>query len=72
MSDIHPLRHGDKVVMHTCDEANFADYHGRIWTCGSNEWVSGEGVYAERHVILDDWLNGPFLTKYLQKVNVEG
>lgn len=71
MSETHPLRAGDKVVMHTCDEANFADYHGRIWICSSNEWVSGDGVYGERKVKLEDW-NGPFLTKYLQKVNVKG
>lgn len=65
MSKAHPLKAGDQVVMHTCDEANYADYYGRIWTCESDEW----SVYGEDFVLLDGW-NSPFQTKYLQKVRI--
>jgi phosphoribosyl-ATP pyrophosphohydrolase len=60
------LKKGDKVVMHTCLEAE--TYNGRIWTCEGDEFKansSGNGVFLEG-------FSGYFYTEYLQKVNVTG
>ncbi|WP_238899341.1 hypothetical protein [Clostridium sp. YIM B02500] len=60
------LKKGDKVVMHTCLEAE--THNGRIWTCESDEFKansSGNGVFLEG-------FSGYFYTEYLQKVNVTG
>lgn len=56
------LKAGDKVVMHTCDEAEH--YEGRIWTCRSDQFSrrSHEAVFLEG-------LSGYFLAEYLQRVN---
>ncbi|AKO91956.1 hypothetical protein BEH_07495 [Priestia filamentosa] len=63
------LKKGDKVVMHTCMEAEIHD--GKIWTCRTDEYIQGEGVYEQRLVFLDGF-GSSFLVKYLQRVNLEG
>lgn len=63
------LKRGDKVVMHTCIEAE--KYNGKIWTCEGDEYTKGKGVYSENVVFLEDF-SGYFLTEYLQKVNLLG
>lgn len=62
------LKKYDKVVMHTCIEAE--QHNGEIWTCETNEYSKGEGVYLENLVLLEGF-SGAFSTRYLQKVNVD-
>ncbi|MEC2450580.1 hypothetical protein P9Z54_27020 [Bacillus cereus] len=59
------MKKGDKVVMHTCGEAQH--YDGKIWTCTTDEFVRGEGVYTQNLVFLEEF-SGCFLAKYLQRV----
>jgi hypothetical protein len=40
---LYVFKKGDKVVMHTCVEAK--RYDGEIWTCKTDEYTTGEGVY---------------------------
>ncbi|WP_203226297.1 hypothetical protein [Clostridium ihumii] len=61
------LKQGDKVVMHTCIEAK--KYNGKIWTCKTDEYTTGEGVYKQNLVFLEGF-SGCFTTEYLQKVNI--
>jgi threonine dehydrogenase-like Zn-dependent dehydrogenase len=57
------LKKGDKVVMHTCGEAEY--YNGKIWTVSSNPWN-----LCGSEVVMLDGFSGGFATEYLQKVNV--
>ena len=66
---VNRLEKGDKVVMHTCMEAEVHD--GKIWTCRTDEEIRGAGVYEQRLVFLEG-LSGSFATQYLQKVNLPG
>ncbi|MFJ8528616.1 hypothetical protein [Bacillus sp. NPDC094106] len=59
------LKKGDKVVMHTCDEAKV--YEGKIWTCKSDEFVRGQEPYKQKLVFLEGF-SGAFCTEYLQVV----
>lgn len=62
----NPLKKGDKVVMHTCGEAEH--YDGQIWTC-----ISDEQKLHESHKYNVVWLkgfSGCFAAKYLQKVKI--
>ncbi|MEH6941493.1 hypothetical protein [Bacillus sp. JJ722] len=63
------LKKGDKVVMHTCGEAEH--YNGKIWTCKNDEYVSfeGQGIYEQKLVFLEGF-SGSFHTKYLQLVDL--
>jgi hypothetical protein len=63
------FKKGDKVVMHTCMEAE--QHQGKIWTCKTDEYVTGKGVYKQNLVFLEGF-SGSFLTKYLQIVNMRG
>lgn len=58
------LRQGNKVVMHTCGEAEH--YHGKIWTCSSDEFASSSGS----QVVFLNGFSGYFLVKYLQFVDL--
>ncbi|MES5957513.1 hypothetical protein QCI42_29905 [Bacillus fungorum] len=60
------FKKGDKVIMHTCDEANY--YYNRIWTCKTDEFVKGKGMYKQNLVFLEGF-SGSFLTEYLRKSN---
>jgi hypothetical protein len=57
------LKKGDKVVMHTCIEAEV--YDGTIWTVASDEYE----LCGEKVVKLENFV-GAFAVKYLQKVNI--
>lgn len=61
------LKQGDNVVMHTCIEAE--KYNGKIWTCKTDEYTKGEGVYKQNLVFLEGF-SGCFATEYLQKINL--
>lgn len=61
------FKKGDKVVMHTCIEAE--KYNGKIWTCRTDEFTRGEGVYEESLVFLEGF-SGSFAAEYLQKLNI--
>jgi hypothetical protein len=58
------LKKGDKVVMHTCGEANI--YDGKIWTVTSDVWE----LCGSKVVMLEGY-SGAFAVKYLQRVNIE-
>jgi hypothetical protein len=60
------LKKGDKVVMHTCGEAEH--YEGKVWTCRSDEYKSESG----RNGVFLEGFSGHFKTAYLQKVKLEG
>lgn len=60
------LKKGDKVVMHTCGEAEH--YKGKIWTCSSNEFTSS----AKQQVVFLEGFSGYFLVNYLQMVDLTG
>ncbi|MGV5537154.1 hypothetical protein [Bacillus cereus] len=60
------FKKGDKVIMHTCDEANH--YNGQVWTCKTDEFITGKGKYKQSLVFLEGF-SGSFLTKYLRKSN---
>ena len=64
------LKKGDKVVMHTCLEAE--TYNGKIWTCEGDEFTKGKEKYYQENVVFLEGFSGYFCTKFLQKVNVEG
>ncbi|MGG3803144.1 hypothetical protein [Metabacillus fastidiosus] len=60
------LKKGDKVVMHTCVEAEH--YNGRIWTCRTDEFKHHPN--HEYTVIMLEGFSGSFQTEYLQKVDL--
>lgn len=62
------LKKGDKVVMHTCLEAE--TYNGKIWTCAADERIKGEGCYIQRVVFLEG-LSACFNTEFLQKLDLK-
>jgi len=57
------LKKGDKCVMHSCGEASFPQYHGRIWTCG-DYGMTKNSIFLEG-------FSGSFSMKFLQKVNIQ-
>lgn len=63
---VKPLYEGDKVVMHTCIEAEYND--GKVWACDSNEFKHHKD--HDYTVVMLKGFSGSFATKYLQKVNV--
>ncbi|MBM7607555.1 hypothetical protein JOD29_000799 [Lysinibacillus composti] len=63
---VKPLKEGDKVVMHTCIEAE--KYDGILWTCATDEFKHHPN--HDYTVIMLKGFSGSFATKYLQKVNI--
>lgn len=59
------LKKGDKVVMHTCGEAEH--YNGKIWTCKTDQFAATNGS----QVVFLEFFSGYFLTEYLQIVDLE-
>jgi hypothetical protein len=57
------LKKGDKVVMHTCIEAE--RHNGRIWTCKTDEFERN----GQRLVFLEGF-TGCFSAEYLQRVDL--
>lgn len=68
--ETEPLKKGEQVVMHTCIEARNPKYEGKIWTCKTDQFTRGEGVYAQDSVFLEGF-TGSFAPEFLQRVNVE-
>lgn len=60
------FKKGDKVVMHSCGEAEFEDYKGVIWRCESDSFIAPGG---DECVFLDKF-SGSFIAKYLQVVKL--
>ena len=56
------LKKGDKVVMHTCGEAEY--YYGQIWTCQYDQFNAKNGS----PVVFLEGFSGYFLVEYLQYV----
>ncbi|MBI9052497.1 MAG: hypothetical protein JEY96_01685 [Bacteroidales bacterium] len=54
------LKKGDKVVMHTCGEADH--YKGRTWICRSDSFMSK----SKHEVVFLKGFSGHFLCEYLQ------
>ncbi|MCU5514402.1 hypothetical protein OCF62_07435 [Bacillus wiedmannii] len=59
------LKQGDKVVMHTCGEAEH--YNGKIWTCRTDQYEASSGS----QVVFLEGFSGYFLAEYLQIVHLE-
>lgn len=59
------LKKGDRVVMHTCIEAE--THNGRIWTCSGDQFTRGTGALAQDSVFLEGF-SGSFAPEFLQKV----
>lgn len=58
------FKKNDKVVMHSCGEANFPEYKGKLWVCLTDSFLS---KCKDDVVFLEDF-SGYFLTEYLQVV----
>ncbi len=63
------LKKGDKVVLHDCKESEGRNC-GKIWTCRTDEVITGEGYYNQGIVFLEGF-DDSFPTTHLQKVNVK-
>ncbi|MFB5759016.1 hypothetical protein [Paenibacillus medicaginis] len=66
------LKSGDRVVMHSCQEAYESENYGKVWTCKSDEFTVGIGEY--RFVYLEGYKfgnNGDFPVNNLQYVNTD-
>lgn len=61
------LRKGDKVVMHTCIEAETHD--GKVWTCRSDEFKHHPN--HDYTSIMLEGFSGSFQTEFLQKIDIE-
>ncbi|MDY7964483.1 hypothetical protein [Bacillus thuringiensis] len=61
---IDELKVGDKVVMHTCGEAEH--YDGKVWTCRTDQFKASSGS----QVVFLEGFSGYFLVEYLQRVNL--
>jgi hypothetical protein len=59
------LKKGDRVVMHTCIESE--ELPGKIWTCKTDQFTRGKGVFAQDSVFLEGY-SGSFAPEFLQKV----
>lgn len=57
------MKPGDKVVMHTCYEAQHEKYKDRVWTVRSNPWM-----LCGSEVVLLEGFSGGFATEYLRVV----
>lgn len=55
------LKKGDKVVMHTCMEANF--YKDRVWTCKTDSYKKESGT----EVVFLEGFRGCFSVDFLKK-----
>lgn len=58
------FKKGDTVVMHSCGEANFPKYKGKIWTCQTDSYLDR----GKQEVVFLEGFSGCFSTKYLQSV----
>lgn len=58
------LKKGDKVVMHSCIEANYHLYKGKLWITQTDSFLDK----AKDEIVFLEGFSGGFLTKYLQLV----
>ena len=58
------LKKGDKVVMHSCYEANLPEYKGKVWTCQTDSYLDK----SNEELIFLEGFSGCFFVKYLQQV----
>lgn len=58
------LKIRDKVVMHSCGEAEFPQYKDKIWTCQTDSFINS----AKQEVVFLEGFSGYFLTKYLKQI----
>ncbi len=63
------FKKGDRVVIHTCGEANFPQYKGKVWTCESDSFKRESPIKQPELVFLEGF-SGSFNCKYLQIVNL--
>lgn len=65
--DLSSLKKGDKVVMHTCEEASNPKYLGKIWTCKTDAFRHKGHDYCS---IFLEGFSGSFSAEFLQIVKV--
>lgn len=58
------LKKGDKVVMHTCIEAEVNE--GKVWTCETDEYKM-----CDHQVVRLEGYSSSFSADFLAKVNVD-
>jgi G:T-mismatch repair DNA endonuclease (very short patch repair protein) len=58
------FKKGDTVVMHSCGEANFPKYKGKVWTCQTDSYLDR----GKQEVVLLEGFSGCFAAEYLQIV----
>lgn len=58
------FKKGDTVVMHSCGEAHFPKYKGKIWTCQTDSYLDR----GNQEVVFLEGFSGCFSAKYLQSV----
>lgn len=58
------FKKGDKVVMHSCGEANFPEYKGKLWVCLTDSYLDR----GKQEVAFLEGFSGCFSAKYLQLV----
>nr|WP_232698617.1 hypothetical protein [Brevibacillus daliensis] len=56
------LKKGDKVVMHTCLEAELEKYKDKVWTCETDEFTAKSGT----QVVFLEGFSGYFMAGYLR------
>lgn len=59
------FKKGDKVVMHSCYEADLPKYKGKIWTCQTDSYMDQAG----QEVVFLEGLGSCFSAFYLTIVN---
>jgi len=59
------LKKGDTVVMHSCGEADFPKYKGKVWTCQTDSFIN----QSNTEVVFLHNFSGSFLVKYLKIIN---
>jgi hypothetical protein len=60
------LKKGEKVVMHTCLEAELPKYDGKIWTCKTDSFLDR----GKQDVVFLEGFSGYFCTEFLQRVRI--
>ena len=61
------LKKGETVVMHSCGEANFPKYKGKIWKCLTDSYLSRSG----QELVFLEGFSGSFISKFLQIVIIK-
>ncbi|MEK8212524.1 hypothetical protein [Paenibacillus sp. FSL L8-0463] len=63
------LKQGDRVVMHSCIEAEDPNNYGKVWTCRTDQFTRGKGMTAQDSVFLEGY-GSSFAPEFLQKVSL--